>query len=206
MISKCGCDLTTEEGRQAYVEKRKQERAERVKAQLEHNATKARHRRAYNKDHMKAFSRERYNRHRKRILQEKKDKYWADQEEALEQARRRYKKYSLTWKRGLLRKKYGISIEQKNELVAAQDHKCAICERDNPAAKDWHVDHDHNKHKGEPGFIRGILCHHCNTALGGFRDDPDILRKAIQYLEDAANTDRVTRQGNKHHPGATQWL
>jgi hypothetical protein len=43
------------------------------------------------------------------------------------------------------------------------------------------VDHDH-----ETGAIRGILCIDCNRALGMFRDDPRLLRKAAKYLENTA--------------------
>ena len=40
------------------------------------------------------------------------------------------------------------------------------------------IDHDHTT-----GKVRGMLCHDCNTSLGKFRDNPDILRKAADYLE-----------------------
>jgi len=40
------------------------------------------------------------------------------------------------------------------------------------------VDHDHKTNK-----IRGLLCQFCNTALGKFLDDVEILKKAILYLE-----------------------
>ncbi|MGH9754966.1 MAG: endonuclease domain-containing protein [Blastocatellia bacterium] len=31
--------------------------------------------------------------------------------------------------------------------------------------------------------IRGLLCRHCNLALGNMKDDISLLRKAIAYLE-----------------------
>ena len=34
----------------------------------------------------------------------------------------------------------------------------------------------------ETGRVRGLLCHHCNKALGGFKDSVEILTKAIKYL------------------------
>lgn len=73
----------------------------------------------------------------------------------------------------LVKLRYGITAEEKARLIAEQDGLCAIC-RERPAK---HVDHDHAS-----GAIRGILCFSCNRGLGKFRDDPHIIRRAIQYL------------------------
>lgn len=40
------------------------------------------------------------------------------------------------------------------------------------------VDHDH-----ETGKVRKLLCHNCNRALGLLRDDPALLRKSAEYIE-----------------------
>ncbi len=66
------------------------------------------------------------------------------------------------------------------ELYAAQDGKCAVCEASLAALpeKQRHLDHCH-----ATGKVRGWLCHHCNTALGHMRDDPERLRAAAEYLE-----------------------
>jgi hypothetical protein len=40
------------------------------------------------------------------------------------------------------------------------------------------VDHCHEKK-----VFRGLLCSKCNTGLGMYNDDPDLLRKAANYLE-----------------------
>ncbi|MFG3348805.1 endonuclease VII domain-containing protein [Streptomyces sp. NPDC048018] len=50
----------------------------------------------------------------------------------------------------------------------------AIC----PAAPAVHVDHRHGT-----GRVRGVLCFNCNSAIGKLGDDPDVLRRAIAYLE-----------------------
>ncbi len=42
------------------------------------------------------------------------------------------------------------------------------------------VDHDHTT-----GEVRGLLCHNCNRAIGLLREDPERLRRAIEYLEGA---------------------
>ncbi|MFE4591650.1 endonuclease domain-containing protein [Streptomyces laurentii] len=41
-----------------------------------------------------------------------------------------------------------------------------------------HVDHRH-----ETGRVRGVLCFNCHSAIGKLGDDPDVLRRAIAYLE-----------------------
>jgi hypothetical protein len=79
-----------------------------------------------------------------------------------------------------LKSQYNLSLAGYNEKLVAQNHKCAICACDETEAFKslLFVDHCHTTKK-----IRGLLCHHCNTALGKFRDSSEILAKAIQYLE-----------------------
>ena len=76
-------------------------------------------------------------------------------------------------------KKYGMTIEGYDAMLAAQDGKCALCGREpyNGSGKKLHIDHDH-----ETKIIRGLLCHGCNTGLGSFRDDIMLLSKAVEYL------------------------
>jgi hypothetical protein len=46
------------------------------------------------------------------------------------------------------------------------------------------ADHCHKiqEQTGET-VVRGLLCGQCNAGLGRFKDSPEILRKAAQYLE-----------------------
>lgn len=80
-------------------------------------------------------------------------------------------------RRSQLRRLYGLTPEQRDELLLAQGSRCALCRSDTPYGKGWHVDHDH-----KTGKVRGILCGHCNLMLGYARDNPSTLRAAIQYL------------------------
>lgn len=79
-------------------------------------------------------------------------------------------------------RKYGITFEQRDAMLAEQGGVCAICERAYPGGRwdEWHVDHCH-----ETGAIRGILCNDCNAGLGILGDDPVRLRRAADYLEEA---------------------
>lgn len=76
--------------------------------------------------------------------------------------------------------KHGVRLEGRQKLFDAQNGKCAICERElaGPMERKVHVDHDH-----ATGKVRGLLCHHCNVALGNFQDSTHVLRRALAYLE-----------------------
>jgi hypothetical protein len=82
-------------------------------------------------------------------------------------------------------KKYGITWEERDALLAAQGGCCKLCRSPDHAAGDkgWHTDHDPTKQKGEPGFIRGILCSNCNTGLGKFKHNTKLMDRATVYLE-----------------------
>ncbi len=77
---------------------------------------------------------------------------------------------------GHLMRKFGITLEQYEEMLAEQDGGCAICGR-KPGKISLHIDHDH-----ETDRIRGLLCFRCNNALGDFGDNGDWLVAAANYL------------------------
>lgn len=77
-------------------------------------------------------------------------------------------------------RKYGVDQAWFDATLDAQQHRCAICRTDEPGRKNWSIDHCH-----ATGRVRGLLCNHCNTAIGLMRDDPAALRAAIDYLERA---------------------
>ncbi len=75
--------------------------------------------------------------------------------------------------------RYGITAEEADALLEKQGSVCAICQQapNLNLRVPWHVDHNHVTDK-----VRGILCHQCNTGLGNFNDDPEILQRALDYL------------------------
>ena len=82
-----------------------------------------------------------------------------------------------------LQRSYGITLEQKNAILAAQGSVCAICGTSEFGKKGPQVDHCHNA-----GGVRGVLCQPCNTAIGLFREDPAIMAAASRYLTSKMET------------------
>ena len=71
--------------------------------------------------------------------------------------------------------KYGTTYDVIESMLADQNFCCAVCK--DPLGKIRHIDHCHST-----GAVRGILCHGCNVGIGHFRNDPNYLRAAADYL------------------------
>lgn len=66
-------------------------------------------------------------------------------------------------------------------MLQEQEGKCAICKRapdDHARNKALAVDHDH-----KTGQVRKLLCGQCNVGLGMFQHDPQLMQRAIEYLD-----------------------
>ena len=79
---------------------------------------------------------------------------------------------------------YGLTPEDYGSMQFQQRGLCAICCQPEQRVRYGQalrlsVDHCHNS-----GRVRGLLCHACNTSLGGFKDSLALLRDAQQYLLD----------------------
>lgn len=74
-------------------------------------------------------------------------------------------------------RKYGITKDDYLKMLEAQDGLCALC-RKPPNKKGLALDHNH-----KTGKARSLLCDLCNTGLGLFTEDPALLRRAAEYLE-----------------------
>lgn len=75
-----------------------------------------------------------------------------------------------------LRKRYGITLEQFESILAAQGNVCAVCKQGD---KVFCLDHNHKTLK-----VRGILCLNCNLrVIGGARDQDHKLINAAEYVQ-----------------------
>lgn len=87
----------------------------------------------------------------------------------------------LAWE-SQLRRAYGLSVADYDAMVAQQGGLCAICNRPERVTRSGKqirlaVDHDH-----ETGKVRGLLCMHCNQAIGKMEHRVDLLQQAVAYL------------------------
>lgn len=86
---------------------------------------------------------------------------------------------------------YGCTARQFDAMFAAQDGKCAICRSLETTThkgrlRKLSVDHDHST-----GKIRALLCGACNTGLGSFEYNPNVLEAAITYLQNHVSSGRI---------------
>lgn len=134
------------------------------------------------KEKIKEKSRIYHAKYRKENL-EKLKKYYEKNSEKRKKARQEWGYKNREY---IFSKQSGISMQAGlyNELLIKQDYKCAICKnpetimsRKRDKVKSLSIDHCHKTKK-----IRGLLCHKCNTSLGAFMDNIELLKNAIQYL------------------------
>lgn len=82
-------------------------------------------------------------------------------------------------KKRMLKHRYGITLEQYEDMYTNQNGKCSICKKDRHlgGTKGLVVDHNHKTME-----VRGLLCRNCNSAIGQLYECKDILNEAIKYL------------------------
>lgn len=143
-------------------------------------------------------------------------------EQKLEWVDRNRHKLTSIVKNCKLRREYGIHPEEYEHMYNQQQKRCAICKLafGDIKVNMPHVDHDHSSK-----WVRGLLCHTCNTALGMFKDNIETLEAAIDYLvntatpteftftrvlppghtEETNNASRERLKGNKFRTGSIPW-
>jgi hypothetical protein len=107
-----------------------------------------------------------YKLHREQEKKDRKDYYYKHtKEEIMKSSIRKYKN------------QYGLTLEQIDMMLIQQNHKCKLCGISLAETKRC-IDHDHNT-----GKVRGILCNKCNSGLGHFNDNEDMLMRAAKYIK-----------------------
>ncbi len=93
--------------------------------------------------------------------------------------------YAANQRRNDLKTKYGITVDQYEEMLKSQGYCCKICLSKTSGRKSgvFLVDHDHNT-----GNVRALLCARCNVGLGNFDEDIERLRRVILYIETEGKT------------------
>ena len=81
-----------------------------------------------------------------------------------------------TTRNSAIKRYFGIDQQQYDAISLKQNNLCAICKK---PSKTQHLDIDHC-HKSK--IVRGLLCRSCNMGLGYFKDNPELLEQAADYL------------------------
>ncbi|MGD9724853.1 MAG: endonuclease domain-containing protein [Nitrospiraceae bacterium] len=75
----------------------------------------------------------------------------------------------------MLKRRYGLTVEELEQIRTQQQNKCAICKAEKPLA----VEHDHKTKR-----VRGLVCTGCNTLIGFVENHPDRVVIVQQYLKE----------------------
>ncbi len=100
-----------------------------------------------------------------------------------------------------LLRNYGITVNEYEVILKEQGGVCWICQNP-PKNNRLSVDHKHEKGERRRGprekrsRVRGLLCWHCNAALGKFKDDPKLMRKAAEYIDTYPAQKVLGREGD----------
>ena len=145
----------------------------------EHLCEKQRMYNASHRDSIRSSNRKRYHANREQRLAYRQDYYKANEQRCKDTAKRcrlkKPEKYRRSIRRCHLNRKYGLTLEQYQQMYDSQEGKCAICGNSN-GDKLLAVDHNHSTSK-----VRGLLCTPCNARLSMFEDE-EWERKAKLYL------------------------
>lgn len=128
-----------------------------------------------------------YQNNKKKYRESMQAHYEANREALLEYKQDYYNANKGSWREQELIRRYNITFEDFQKLLKSQGFACAVCGSLDSGTREWSIDHDHKccptPAKSCGKCIRGILCGACNCGLGYFKDDPNRLQAAINYLE-----------------------
>jgi len=109
--------------------------------------------------------------HTKKYYEEHKESCYASLKKWRKKNRHKVKEQN---KKSKLKMKYGLTIEQRQQIYLNQNGCCACCGKAIPY-EEINTDHNH-----KTGKVRGLICQRCNIGMG-FLDNLDFMEKALQY-------------------------
>ena len=130
-----------------------------------------------NKERLRQYRKEYWSRPE---IQARRRQYYQDNKEHLKKRDRiHYYKTKDRHRELHMAKRYKISVEEYRKMFELHKSLCAICGKPETIKnKILSVDHNHKTDK-----VRGLLCGHCNRALGYLREDLSLLPRIQKYLE-----------------------
>lgn len=161
-----------------YAEKYKREN---IDKELERQRKSKVLKREKDRESYNAYMREWTRKNKESVNAKRRERRLSDPEIRIkDNERRRSNRDPIHHRNVMLKNNYGITLEQYREMYVAQQGKCAICEDERPdhGKLGLVVDHCHTH-----GHVRKLLCPLCNKGLGQFKDDVQLLAKAIDYLK-----------------------
>lgn len=114
------------------------------------------------------YAREYRKKYPEKIKEIRRKSYMKHKGKSLERKKRNHRVYTL--------KQYGLTQEAYNRMLQEREGKCDICSK-TETRRALSVDHRH-----VDGMVRGLLCGSCNVAIGLFKENPIILKRAAEYL------------------------
>jgi hypothetical protein len=138
-----------------------------------------------NKEKIKEGNRKSYLKYHEKRLKARQKYNKEHREERIKYLREKNLKEPNYFRNSRLKNLFGITYLEYQKILKKQNNVCAICGNTESLKDVWSngirslaVDHCHETNK-----VRGLLCGNCNTALGKFKDNIKLMKKAIKYLE-----------------------
>jgi hypothetical protein len=118
-------------------------------------------------------------RHHCKVCKNKESREWYEKNK--ERKKELSKNYRNIKKNQDLKKSYKITLDDYNKMLVEQNYSCKIClSHQDKFKRRLCVDHDHTT-----GKVRGLLCDTCNRSLGLLKDNIEVMKRAVTYLESA---------------------
>jgi len=142
------------------------------------------HRKLWRKQYHLSIDRTQYSRE---YYQKNKEEILKRTSEYSKNNREKYREWNATWlsknkdkrNKSIREKRRGVTEARYFEMLTEQNNQCAICGKPFTCVSEFALDHNHDN-----GKIRGVLCKHCNSAIGLLGDNANTVYSAANYLRE----------------------